>query len=451
MIEMINTLSRIFRIDPEDLGIVFGLGIFILANSIAQQISEIVSISGFLDSGGVNRIPIVWLIVMTLIILATGAQSLVVDRFERLKFMRWMVFGLAIIYAILRLMFVVNVPDWLIYGLLNILAELQWLFFALIFWILASDMFNLAQAKKLFPLIAGWGFVGDLIGIGISAVAPNLFTQLNLPLEELLSLNAVIYVFLFVLTLTWLNKYKIRKTRQKPETMRETLTEGWDFIREIPAFRYLTVAIVAINIAMTATEFRFLVVSDSYFTTLESYQRFFSFYRLGLTMASFLMLTFISSALINKVELKNAFFFMPAALILGLTWILSIPGIISAVSGMLIPKFSQKTVDEPVRKTFQSLVPEERRGRVSLFLDSYMFAGGTMVGSALILTVITLGALWNSANSHIIYLSMGLLAALIATWAIYKMRVEYDSSMLNWRLKRRQRRGLTGVMKKLDL
>ena len=38
--------------------------------------------------------------------------------------------------------------------------------------------------------------------------------------------------------------------------------------------------------------------------------------------------------------------------------------------------------------------------------------------------------------------------ALIAIWAIFKMRTVYDSSLFNWRLKRRQRR--SSVLDKLD-
>ena len=49
------------------------------------------------------------------------------------------------------------------------------------------------------------------------------------------------------------------------------------------------------------------------------------------------------------------------------------------------------------------------------------------------------------------YLLIAGVAGCVATWAAVRARSEYDESMLNWRLSRRGRRGLTGVMKKLDL
>jgi AAA family ATP:ADP antiporter len=42
-------------------------------------------------------------------------------------------------------------------------------------------------------------------------------------------------------------------------------------------------------------------------------------------------------------------------------------------------------------------------------------------------------------DPFVFYLAIALLAAGVAVWAILNMRRTYDSSLLNWRLKRRQR------------
>ena len=44
--------------------------------------------------------------------------------------------------------------------------------------------------------------------------------------------------------------------------------------------------------------------------------------------------------------------------------------------------------------------------------------------------------------------AVGLAAALFAIWAIFRMRAVYYTSLLNWRLKRRQRGG--SVLDRLD-
>ena len=47
-------------------------------------------------------------------------------------------------------------------------------------------------------------------------------------------------------------------------------------------------------------------------------------------------------------------------------------GIASGAGSYLVAKLSLNSIDDIARKTLQSLVPEERRGRVSMFMDSQM-------------------------------------------------------------------------------
>jgi hypothetical protein len=74
-----------------------------------------------------------------------------------------------------------------------------------------------------------------------------------------------------------------------------------------------------------------------------------------------------------------------------------------------------------------------------MFMDSYLPAGGIIVGSLLTSMIVFVGLLFDIPNYFYVYLAGAVLAALFAIWAIFKMRTVYDSSLLNWRLKRRQR------------
>jgi hypothetical protein len=74
-----------------------------------------------------------------------------------------------------------------------------------------------------------------------------------------------------------------------------------------------------------------------------------------------------------------------------------------------------------------------------MFMDSYLLAAGTVFGS-IITAIIVFGApLVGIVTPAYIYLGLGLLAALLALVAVILMRRAYDASLLNWRLKRRQR------------
>jgi AAA family ATP:ADP antiporter len=452
---MNNLLSRTFRLRPGETGLVITLGLLLLSNSVAQQVSGIVAISGFLSEGGVNQILIVWVIDTLLIILMTGLQSLIVDRFDRITLMRGMTFGFTLVFTVLRLLFTLQSPGWLNYSLLYLVSEQQWLFFPLIFWVLANDIFDMHQTKRLFPLIASWGSAGRLLGIGVALLSPGLFSQLAIKPEEVLTFNVLLYMLAYLIMLAGLRKVKVRQTRQKPETLQETLTEGWAFVREVPSFRYLMLAIVALIVCDTIIEFRFLAVSNQVFSTASSYQTFYSLYRLGFTLASLAIQGFLTNRIIAKIGLKNTFLILPFAALAGASWMMALPGIVSGVGGVVLQKLPAVTVEQPARKAFQALVPEERRGRVSMFMDSYLFAGGTIIGCLVTGTIVFVGPLRGitgtqaSRSPHFyVYLAVAVLAALFAIWAILKMRSVYESSLFNWRLKRRQRR--TSVLDKLD-
>src|SRR5512137_939476 len=260
---MKNFLSQGLRIHAGEMGLLLTLSFLLFSNSVATQISGVVAVSGFLSEGGVNQMPIVWIIDMLVIILTTSLQSLIVDRFERRKLMRWMMFGFALVFIAMRVMFWLQAPGWLNYGLMFILSEQQLLFLPLTFWILAQDAVSPAQAKRLFPLIASLSLVGELVGLGVAAASPELLQSVgNSGSEELLIFNALMYLAACGVATFGLGKLQVRQTAQLEGNIRQVLAEGLDFVRQVHAFRYLSIAILSTQLGLILLEFHFLTVTD---------------------------------------------------------------------------------------------------------------------------------------------------------------------------------------------
>jgi hypothetical protein len=443
--------KKLLNLQPGEAGVVFVLGFALLANALAMQVSGIVSISGFLSSGGANGILIVLLVDYAFILLTGALQSLVIDKFERPKLIQWITLLFAFLFVILRMMFVINSPEWLNYSFMYILSEQQFVLFPLVFWVLANDIFKIAQAKRLFPIISGFNFVGKLIGIGISLASPSLFPKLGINPEEILTLNILVYLLAFMVLWGGLGKVKVRKTVTQVETLGETLREGWKFLLDVPSFKYMMYAIIGLAVADTLIEFRFLVVTDMAFPDQASYQRFFSTYRLVITLVSLIVQAFVTGYLIKKMQIKNTFLFFPIVAFVGVIGMIFVPGVSVAIAAMAGVKLIRDTINESGRMSFQGLVPEERRGRVSTLMESYLPAIGTMLACFLGIIVIYVGGL-AGLDDILVFLYMGIaaLGAAAALWAILRMRSVYDSSLLNWRLKRRQRRAQTALLDKIS-
>lgn len=448
-------ISRIFRIYPGEMRLVFMMGFLLLSNDMARQTSGIVGISDFLDEGGINQILLVKAIDGVLIVATSALASLFVDRFDRIKLLRLTAFIFASIFVILGLISSF-VPAWFSAAILFVMSQQQWLIFPLIFWVLANDIFKIAQAKRLFPVIGSWSFVGKILGIGVAffpalLVSMGIGSQSDLTFNMVVVFNIAVYLLAFIIITLGFRKTEIRQATHRKETLTQTLTEGAGFLRRVPSFGFLALAIVVLMVVDLTTEFRLFVVTKTAIPDVSDYKSFYSLYLLAAAILSFLVQSFLTSRLINRMELKNSFLIVPfialASVVVMIVW----PGFTTVVGSVLLLKIIRNTIDGTTRKSFQGLVPAEFRGRVSLFMDNYLPAIGTIAGCTLAGGIIYVGILLNSSSYFYVYLGVAAIAALIEIWAIFKMRSVYDSSMLNWRLKRRQRKGLTGVMKKLDI
>jgi AAA family ATP:ADP antiporter len=443
-------MQRVLKIQRKEIWLVITLGFLLFGNSLARQVSGIVAISGFLNSSSVNSMLFVMGIDYALILLVGGLQSLIVDRYNRIKLMAGISLAFALVFIILRVMFALGSPGWLNYTVMYLIAEQQLILFPMIFWVLANDIFNFAQTKRLFPIIASWSFVGKLAGIGIAWISPTLFARMALASEEILIFNALIYAVGFLLVVAGLRHVKVRPTVQATESVRETLTEGWDFVKGVASFRFLMMAIIALAVADTIIEFRFLVVTDTAFVGQAAYQTFYSGYRLAATLLGFGVQTFLTARLMNSLQVKNIFFIFPIVILLGAGGAIASAGLWVIVGAMLGVKLVRETVDESGRKSIQSLVPEERRGRVSTFIDNYLPASGTILACLVTGIIVQIG-LWTGRDLYLVYLGVAWVCGAFALWAIFKMKKVYESSLLNWRLKRRQRVSDTMIRKITDL
>jgi MFS family permease len=208
-------------------------------------------------------------------------------------------------------------------------------------------------------------------------------------------------------------------------------------------------ATLALGVVLTVVDFQFLSVTDAFFANSAdgSFQVFYGTYRLVLTILAIFIQTVITPQLTTRYNLKEIFVFFPFVMTVS-SLLLWIPGLPAAAAARGLFRTLRGSVDEPVQKMFLALVPEERRGRVSMFMDSYLFAGGALMGCLLVGGVIVAGSALNVAGYESVYLVCALAASVFAIFAMFKVRSTYDKSMLNWRLKRRQRSA--SVISKLD-
>lgn len=441
---MQERIGKWFPLRAGESGLVFTLGFILFANYAAMGITKVVSVSGFLSEVKDHYILLVWAIDMVLLILATGVQSLIVDRFDRIKLMGGVLLVFGALYAILPLAFVAKgFPASISYTLIYLLNDQQWRFFPVVFWILVNDIYDPATGRRVMPVIANFAFVGTIVGLGIAAID----ARQDFGPARLLLLNASIFFVAYLISMFRLRAVKLPPPILSSDSMKETLTEGWEFIKTVPAFAYLAVAMLATGSVMTILLYD--VLSDAKFDLQSGFQSFYAIYNLIIAVGS-IFLQSVSAKIIEKISLKRSFLVQPFMMMAATIANFFIPGYMSSAISQGVSRASYDTIDLSARKAFQAMVPNEKRGRVSMFIDSYLPSGGTIIGSLITFAIIAIGIKlgFDRSQYSYIYLGVGIVIAIVAAFASYRVRATYEQSMLNWQLKRRTRGA--SVLDKLD-
>lgn len=412
---------------------------FLLINSLVLESNEVIATSGFVSHLGVEHIVWVWALDMGVVMLTAALYSMIVDRTNRVALAMRLFTLFSLLYLAFSLLFQVEGLAWLAYPLLTILNDQQWSLFGLLIWALASDIFSTAQSKRLFPLLAMAVIVGSIVGNGAVAIVSQFLQGRD---DQLLIGNALLMAGL-ALGLFWFQRHGKFEAYVRPAVQEESVTtvlrEGFVFVREVPIFRYLALAMIPLGLGFNTLEYYLLhTLSTMDIATLPTtYGSFKSMTAISLLLVQAL----VTTRLINHIGLQRVFVLLPIILLLGLGTMLLLP-VLAIFGANYLVRVTLQGIDEPARQMVKNLAPDERRGRVGAFLNGYLYPIGAIVGC------VQIGIVMELVRQSVISVSTGqwtnimlsLCCVLFALWSTLQLHQQYDASLLNWRLDRRKRR-----------
>lgn len=443
---MKEKLLQLLNLRPEEVGLAFALWLLLALNTMVLELSDVVATAGFVSNVGVRQMPWLWLITTLITIFAAGGYAVLVDRFPRLRFISWMLIGLAIFYLGLQALFTLGAPDWLTFPTLYILADQQWALMPLAFWALANDIYAVSEARRIYPLIGSGAVIGMLAGNSLAAGMGVLLSQSAGSRSILFTVAAGLLVFgLAVLRLAFRKRpVRARQSRQEDTNLRETLTIGVDYFTNIPMLKMAAIVMALTGMGLALIEYHFLFSIEQDVASDLQFQTFLGVYKTIQTVGLLLFQWLITSRFLQKIPLKSAFAVLPVALVAAGGVALGFPGLVGAAVARFVGRTVYTAWEEPARKSLQGMVPDERRGRVSAFMDSYFYATATILSCILLLILGGMTALgWLSQqSSSLIALGVATVAAIGGIFAAWRMYKVYDQSMLNWRLARSKRKSV---------
>ena len=422
--------------------LIFVMGILMLTS----EATFVIATGGFLANIGVRQFPLLWVGDMGIVIIGATLTFPIIDRWPRKRLMSWLLLGMAVVYFVIQLLFALGMPDGYTYPLAYVMAELQFLVIPIVFWALANDFFNLQQTKRLFPIIAASGVVGGIVGNTLAIALSGYFVREGIAPHRFLIFNALAILIAYLVFQALGRLVPVAgRTSRKSSNLKAAFADGWDFIKNIPIFRYLAITMLGMGFALTMVEFLFLERANAGFQGAD-FNSFFGVFRIVQTVLIVLVQGLLATRLLGRLGLKKIFTLLPGMGLLILFSLLVSPVLVTATIARLLGRTTLFGVEEPSRKSLQGLIPDEKRGRVSTFLDGYLYTFGTILASLILLGLFYLPI----ENITRIYILLGLFASAIALWSAYRFWLTYDESLLDWRLARRKRGGRMSKLLNFD-
>jgi ATP:ADP antiporter, AAA family len=442
--------SNFLNIRPEERKLVFSLVIVLALTTLVLELSDVIATGGFVSKVGPGNIVWLWIVDMIITILTAGAYSLAVDRMERVRLVKYLTLAFAIMFLVLRFVFSAAAPDWLSYPLLYILTDQFYAVFPLAFWAMVNDLYTSAEGKRIFPVITMGTALGAIFGNGLAALSGWLLGRSGGDPPSLIPMGSLILLLCMVIIEVVFSKRTVqaRQAREEGVDIKQTLSIGVDYIRNVPIFTFLAVSMLLSGIAFTVIEYHFFFsVDQAAAQNPLQFQTFYATFKIILIVSTLLVQALFSNRYLEKVGLKNSFFFQPIALAIGAVVAFLFPGVYGAAGARYVARLVQQSWDEPARKSLENLIPDERRGRVAVVIDRYFYDVSTIFAS-LVLGLLLLFGAGTAVAPYLVYIYIGLalVASIIAVWAAFRLRARYDASLLDWRLARSRRKSvLTGI------
>lgn len=434
------------NLKSEELKLAFSLWVLIAVNTFVLELADVVATAGFVSNLGVDGIPVLWIVTTLITIFAAGFYLVFIDRYPRLQLVTWLLTGLAVLYLLMEFLFAFNAPIWFTYPALYLLSDQQFMILPLAFWALASDVFAVTESKRVFPFIASGAVIGGLLGNGAAALLTYLAERYTFGLTQIFIAIAIVLLASALYLRVMFNKVtlKTRQSREEDAGLKETIKIGVDYFRNISLFKAVGILMFLAGLVLTLLEFNFLAVIDSSVSNDLEFQRFLGYYKAIQTTGLLFFQWLITSRVLSKIHLQDSFSVFPISLAISSGVALYLPSLFGAASARFIARTVYSGWDDPARKALQGLVPDEKRGRISAFMDSYFITTATIAGC--ILLVILFYFVSNGAITKeiavTVYLGVAIAASIIAILVFFYLRRVYDTSMLNYRLARSKRKSV---------
>lgn len=366
---MPSKAHRAHRIQPEERQPLILLSVVFLSFKIGLEIAGNLAEVLYFHRVGVENLPKLYAVEPLAMVLVLVAFSPVLDRLNR----RTLLFLLSLIFAFLLMAArVVILANWEPFYFAQYIS--QRIFFILthlVFWLLCSDLFDIRQAKRLFPLVTAIGLAGILLGNLLTGILSSFLSP-----EQILPLTSLFFVFSAGMTF-WLARRQFPASVVKPKVeadKRFSPALPFDLLKQ-PFIRVLTVLILITGALEPIWRYELNFIAETDIAGEQNLIAFYGYFKGLAVLVTILFQVFITGRLMQKMGVLWSLSSHPLGLIGIMLLIGGFPHLPVAILSVALIGIIRVGFDESGRKTIISIYPSHQRGRLSTFERQMSYLG----------------------------------------------------------------------------
>ena len=250
------------------------------------------------------------------------------------------------------------------------------LFVVSVFWSFMSDVFETAQAARLYGAIAAGGSCG--------AIAGPLLASLILEHRYLLLLSAALLcgaVVCILMLSSWSAKNPRKGDPPPDQPIGGSIVAGVRAALSSPFLLAICGYLFCYTALSTALYFHQLAIVREAIPDPQEQTRFFARIDLLVNSLTLLIQVFAFSRLAALIGVTGLLVAMPLVSIAGFLWIGATPTLVALVVFGVTRRVGELAISKPAREALFTVVPREDRYKAKNFIDTVVYRGGDVTAA----------------------------------------------------------------------
>ena len=410
------------------------MGLYFLFTLFAANILKPVSWALFLNKFEIDRLPYLYM----LIAVVGGILAYLYTKILVKTSLQVAVTVATILCVASLLVFWVLIDaasTWLLY-IFSVFVSLLGIVFVSQGWLIAANIFNSREAKRLYGLLGLGAILGAAFGGSFTAFTAELLGSTNLmPASAIFVILA--YVSLYFTCQVHKRKCVISATAIRQEEEEADQFTFHDLVSAIARYRHLLVIIGIISVTFMVevlVEFQFSALAKATYTGDQLTIFLGKFYGVYLSTATFILQFFFTTLVVGRLGVGRTLLVSPLSVGIAAAGVVAAPGLIAAAATRLVESATRYSINRTAIELLYLPLPSKLKNRTKTFVDIFVDRLGR--GSAALMLVF-LTSLGLASPRHLSALIMGfvvlwiLLAGLARNEYVRTVRRRVESRRLD--------------------